>query len=75
MTLCAASWLFQKDSVVIWASSSARRWFNLATSKKPPQMGEFVGGGGDLWFDEVEHGTRSIAERGGRMKDGKWPGA
>ena len=56
MTFCAASWLFQKVSPVICASSSARRWFNLATSKKPPQVRELVGGGGDLRFDDVEHG-------------------
>jgi len=54
----AASWLFQKVSPVICDSSSAKRWVNLATSKKPPQVGELVGGGRDLRADDVEHRGR-----------------
>ena len=56
-------------SRVICASSSARRWFNLGTSKKPPQVRELVGGGGDLRFDEVEHRDKiTTGRRNGRWK-------
>jgi len=30
----------------------------LATSKKPPQVGNLVGGGGNLRADDVEHRGR-----------------
>jgi hypothetical protein len=63
MTFCAASWLFQKVSPAICASSSARRWVNLGTSKKPPQVGQLVGGGGDLWFNEVKHARGKYRNR------------
>ncbi len=66
MTFWAASWLFQKVSPAICDSSSAKRWFNLGTSKKPPQVGQLVGGGGDLWFDKVEHARRKYPK--GAMK-------
>jgi hypothetical protein len=46
MSPCAFSRLFQKLSCAIKASNSASRFWMLGTSKKPPQMGDFVGGGG-----------------------------
>ncbi|MEI6078379.1 MAG: hypothetical protein WCS94_22560, partial [Verrucomicrobiota bacterium] len=31
---------------------------NLATSKKPPQVGNLVGGGGNLGANDIEHSSR-----------------
>ena len=70
MTFCAASWLFQKVSPVIWDSSSANRWFNLGTSKKPPQVRDFVGGDRNLRTDDVEHPAR-IQKLEVRIQKGK----
>jgi hypothetical protein len=41
--------------VAVNDSSSPRRLLALGTSKKPPQMREFLGGGGKLNFDGFEH--------------------
>jgi hypothetical protein len=36
--------------------SSPRRFCVAGTSKKPPQMREFPGGGGNINFNRFEHG-------------------
>jgi len=36
--------------------SSPRRFCVAGTSKKPPQMREFPGGGGNFRFNRFEHG-------------------
>jgi hypothetical protein len=48
--------LFQKASSAINEFSSVKRFCKVATSKKPPQMREFLGGGRQLWRDHFEHG-------------------
>jgi hypothetical protein len=53
--------LFQKASSVINAFSSPKRFCSVATSKKPPQMREFLGSGRQLGGNHFEHGA-SIGE-------------
>src|SRR6266487_13635 len=69
MSFCACSRLFQKLSAAISESSSPRRFCVRGTSKKPPQMGQFLGGGAELRNNRVEHASQN---RGGgfRMEDG-----
>src|SRR6266404_4458652 len=55
MSLCACSRLFQKLSAAIKALISPRRLWAEGTSKKPPQMGQFIGGGGQLGCNRVKH--------------------
>ena len=52
----AFSRLFQKLSPAINALISSRRFCNAATSKKPPQVGKFLRGVGDIRFNRVKHG-------------------
>src|ERR1019366_2501176 len=52
----AFSRLFQKASSAINELNSVKRFCKVATSKKPPQMCEFLGGGRQLWRDHFEHG-------------------
>jgi hypothetical protein len=54
------------------ASSSPNRCFTLATSMKPPQVGNLLFGGGQLRFDDVEH-TLGVYARTptGRKVDGE----
>jgi hypothetical protein len=54
----AFSRLFQKFSSAISEFSSPERFCKVATSKKPPQMREFLGGGRQLWGDHFEHRGR-----------------
>jgi len=49
---------------------SLRRFCAPGTSKKPPQVREFVGGGGDLSGNRVEHGWEDT-EGGRRNPEGK----
>jgi hypothetical protein len=53
--LLGCSRLFQKFSAAIRALTSPRRFCAPGTSKKPPQMGKFVGRGGQLGCNSVEH--------------------
>jgi len=55
MSFWACSRLFQKSSFAIKASSSPRRCWAPATSKKPPQMRKFPGHGRQLSFDRFKH--------------------
>jgi hypothetical protein len=54
----AFSRLFQKFSSAINEFSSLNRFCNVATSKKPPQVREFLGGGGQLGNNRFKHGER-----------------
>ena len=56
MNFCACSRLFQNASPAINESNSLCRFCNVATSKKPPQMREFLGRSFDGRFDNIEHG-------------------
>ena len=58
MSFWACSRLFQKFSAAIRALISPRRFCAPGTSKKPPQMGQFLGGGRQLGCDGVEHAGR-----------------
>jgi hypothetical protein len=62
--------LFQKLSAAISELISLRRFCAPGTSKKPPQVREFVGGGGDLSGNRVEHGWEDT-EGGRRNPEGK----
>ena len=44
------------------ALSSPRRFWVAGTSKKPPQMRQFPGGGRDFRFNRFEHGGENITE-------------
>src|SRR5271169_3095324 len=55
MSFWACSRLFQKFSAAIRALTSPRRFCAPGTSKKPPQMRKFVGRGGQLGCNSVEH--------------------
>src|SRR5882757_8977220 len=63
----AFSRLFQKFSSAINEFSSPKRFCNAGTSKKPPQVREFLGGGRQSWGDHFKHGKR-IKELGMRRK-------
>src|SRR5712671_5049832 len=58
MAACAFSRLFQKFSSAINEFSSVRRFCKVATSKKPPQVRELLGGGRQLGDNHFEHGGR-----------------
>src|SRR5674476_135798 len=58
MAVWAFSRLFQKVSSAISEFSSVKRFCKVATSKKPPQMREFLGGGRQLRGDHFEHGKK-----------------
>jgi hypothetical protein len=60
--------LFQNVSAAIKASSSPSRCFTLATSKKPPQMGDLRSRGIQLRFDDVEHSTARLGQPFGGCK-------
>src|SRR5213593_4674957 len=62
MSFCACSRLFQKLSAAIRALTSPRRFWAPATSKKPPQMGQFIGGGRQLGSNGVKH-WRNVGRR------------
>jgi hypothetical protein len=51
-------------------SSSLRRFCVLGTSKKPPQVGQFLRGGRDVGFDDFKHAAQRItkADRDERWK-------
>jgi hypothetical protein len=49
---------------------SLRRFCAPGTSKKPPQVREFVGGGGDLSGNRFEHAGENT-EGSGRNPEGK----
>src|SRR5471032_2083242 len=66
----AFSRLFQKFSSAISEFSSPERFCNAGTSKKPPQVREFLGGGRQLWSDQFEHNGR-IQEPQSRIQNGK----
>src|SRR5476649_1646317 len=51
----AFSRLSQNFSSAISEFSSLDRFCNAGTSKKPPQVREFLGGGRQLWGDQFEH--------------------
>src|SRR3989442_14159484 len=55
ISFCAWSRLFQKVSRAISASSWPRRFRNLATSKKPPQVGKFLACCRQLCSDGIKH--------------------
>src|SRR5262249_41131465 len=63
ISFCACSRLFQKVSLAISASSSPRRFRILATSKKPPQVGQFLAGGHQLGSDHVKHRLYQILSK------------
>jgi len=50
--------------------SSPRRFCALGTSKKPPQVREFLGGGGNFGFDRFEH-RRRIPKPAAGIQNGK----
>ena len=55
MIFWACSRLFQKFSAAIRALISPRRFCAPGTSKKPPQMGQFIRRGGQLGCNIVKH--------------------
>src|SRR2546426_9065131 len=55
ISFCACSRLFQNVSLAISASSSPRRLRTLATSKKPPQVSEFLASGRQLRSEDIKH--------------------
>src|SRR5450432_1162166 len=66
----AFSRLTQNFSSAINEFSSPERFCKVATSKKPPQVREFLGGGRQLGGDHFEHGRR-IQELESRIQNGK----
>ena len=73
MATWAFSRLFQKFSSAMRAVNSPNRFCKLAKSKKPPQVGELVGGGRNLDFGNFEHrGKLSKCKPG--SQSGMWPG-
>jgi len=57
-------------SAAIKSLISLRRFCDAATSKKPPQVRELVGGGGQLGGNRFKHGGR-IQETEFRSQNGK----
>jgi hypothetical protein len=62
--------LSQNFSSAISEFSSLDRFCNVATSKKPPQVREFLGGGHQLRGDQFEHGGK-IQELEPGIQNGK----
>jgi hypothetical protein len=58
MSFWADSRLFQKLSAAIKAPISARRFWPPGTSKKPPQMGQFIGGGRQFGSNGIKHDAK-----------------
>src|SRR5438552_3854009 len=79
ISFCAWSRLFQKVSLAISASSWPRRFRNLATSKKPPQVGQFLAGCRQLCSDGIKHIPHPIllnrGEGKGNLQGAKGGGA
>jgi hypothetical protein len=70
MKPCAFSRLSQNFSSAISEFNSPARFCKVATSKKPPQMRELLGGGRQLGSDHFEHDGR-IQEPECRIQKGK----
>src|SRR5487761_2014891 len=67
----AFSRLSQNFSSAINEFSSPKRFCKVATSKKPPQVRELLGGGRQLGRDHFEHGG-SIADSETGIQQGVW---
>src|ERR1035437_5253374 len=70
MAVWAFSRLFQKASSAINQFSLVKRFCKVATSKIPPQMGEFLGSGRQLGGDHFEHGGWRIQKPEARGQNG-----
>src|SRR5262245_31174009 len=68
ITFWADSRLFQKVSADMRLVISPSRFCNWGTSKKPPQVGKFPGGGFQLCGNRFEHKPNITDKRG----TGKW---
>src|SRR5579872_7289987 len=73
MSFWACSRLSQKPSAAIKTLSSARRFCAPGTSKKPPQVGEFIGRGRYFSSNGVKHRAecRLLEGRLQAVRDGK----